>query len=81
VLAYWKFESISLQRRVRCEPISPAGGAERQAAFGINELLTTVGQGSTLRAGNIKIRRGRWNEDLFRSRPRRNFLLSVRRRD
>src|ERR1700730_16446528 len=24
------FESISLQRRVRCEPISPAGGAERQ---------------------------------------------------
>jgi hypothetical protein len=29
-----------LQRRVRCEPISSAGGAERQAAFGINELLT-----------------------------------------
>jgi hypothetical protein len=24
------FESVSLQRRVRCEPISPAGGAERQ---------------------------------------------------
>ena len=24
------FESISLQRRVRCEQISPAGGAERQ---------------------------------------------------
>src|SRR5215467_11078533 len=22
VLAYWKFESISLQRRVRCEPVS-----------------------------------------------------------
>jgi hypothetical protein len=40
VPAYRKFESISLQRRVRCEPISSAGGAERQAAFGINELLT-----------------------------------------
>ena len=22
VLAYWKFESVSLQRRVRCEPVS-----------------------------------------------------------
>ena len=26
-----EFESAPLQRRVRCEPISPAGGAERQA--------------------------------------------------
>ena len=30
---YRWFESGSLQRRVRCEPISPGGGAERQAAF------------------------------------------------
>jgi hypothetical protein len=30
LMRYRWFESISLQRRVRCEPISPAGGAERQ---------------------------------------------------
>jgi hypothetical protein len=37
------FESGSLQRRVRCEPISPAGGAERQAAFGIISTRTCSG--------------------------------------
>ena len=37
-------ESISSSGESRCEPISPAGGAERQAAFSINQLLTTVDQ-------------------------------------
>src|SRR5262249_24758693 len=37
----------ALQQRVRCEPISPAGGAEWRAAFSINELLTTVVQDLT----------------------------------
>jgi hypothetical protein len=47
------------QQRVRCEPISPADGAERQAAFGINELLTTVGQDRSLLAPSLVLRSGR----------------------
>jgi len=43
VLAYWKFESISLQRRVRCELNLGKGGLPmRLTADGINSTVFLI---------------------------------------
>ena len=50
VLAYWKFESISLQRRVRCEPdlSLPGAGNLRGGPKGSNPASSTGESGANL---------------------------------